>query len=137
MENLVMEPANRSLDPIPPRERREELGRATGAHPFRGARGFVEVVEETEREHDVERAREIEVEEVAFDELDRLVCVEAITRERQHARREVDADICRRPRVDNRLRDASRSAPDVEDIGSTLLRHDRDREFPPALRSTP
>ena len=60
-----------------------------------GARRVLQVLEEPQRENDVEVRADVYVEEVALEEFDGIEPGEALAGERQHARRRVDADVGR------------------------------------------
>ena len=98
-----------------------------------------EVVEESERQHDVEAATQVGLKEIGFDQLDVAEPLEPRRCQLEHARREVDADVRPRTGVEDRLGYAAGAAADVEDVRRRVPvpLHDRDGELPPALRAAP
>ena len=138
MKQLVVEVANRALDPVPAGERREQRRRAAGTHPLGGAGRIREVVEEAEREDDVERAGRTSMSRKSpsssSTESNRS---RRAARELEHVRREVDPEVRASAGIDHRFRDAARAAAEVEDVRAGCCARDGDRKLPSAPGPSP
>jgi hypothetical protein len=114
-DDLVAEPADRALEPVPGGEARDDGSGAELSHPPRERLGVGQVVEEAQPEHDLEGPLKLHLAEVAADELDRrLEALEPGTREVEHRLGEVDADVGARAVLEHELGDPARPAADVE-----------------------
>ena len=92
VHELVVEVTQRRLDPVPARERGDERRRHRARSQAAARAGSVEVVEEPEREHDVERARDARASRKSPSSSSTPAYgVEAPAGERQHLRRDIDA----------------------------------------------